>query len=49
MVLIKGRWIGVCAVARGLGILMAAVFPAGFLLLLVAFLLIGCGCCCMRR
>ncbi len=43
------RWLGVCAVALGSGILIAAIFPTGFLLFLVAFLLIGCGCGCMRR
>ncbi len=43
------RWLGLCALALGLGILIAAVFPAGCLLFLVAFLLIGCGLGCMRR
>lgn len=43
------RWLGVCAVALGLGILIAAIFPTGFLLFLVALLLIGCGCGCLRR
>lgn len=43
------RWLGLCAVTLGLGILIAAIFPTGFLLFLVAFLLIGCGCGCMRR
>lgn len=43
------RWLGVCAVGLGLGILIAAIFPTGFLLFLVAFLLIGCGLGCMRR
>ena len=43
------RWLGIFAVALGAGILIAAIFPAGFLLFLVAFLLIGCGCGCMRR
>jgi len=45
----KARWLGVCALALGLGILIAAIFPTGVLLFLVAFLLIGCGCTCMRR
>lgn len=44
-----GRWLGLCTVALGLGILIAAIFPTGFLLFLVAFLLIGCGCGCLRR
>ena len=43
------RWLGVFAVALGAGILIAAIFPAGFLLFLVAFVLIGCGCGCMRK
>ena len=36
-------------VNAAMGILIAAIFPTGCLLFLVAFLLIGCGCCCMRR
>ena len=43
------RWLGLCAAALGLGILITAIFPTGFLLFLVAFLLIGCGFGCMRR
>ena len=43
------RWLGLCALALGLGILICAVFPTGVLLFLVAFLLIGCGCGCMRK
>lgn len=42
-------WIGPCAVTMGLGILVAIVFPTGVLLFLVAFLLIACGCGCMRK
>ena len=45
----KIRWMGAFAMALGLGILIVAIFPTGFLLFLVAFLLIGCGCACMRR
>ena len=45
-----GRWVlGICAVALGCGILIAAIFPVGLLMFLVAFLLIGCGCACCRR
>jgi len=45
-----GSWIlGIFAVALGSGILIAAVFPVGALLFLVAFLLIACGCACCRR
>jgi hypothetical protein len=50
----RGGWestVGFCAVGLGLGILIAAIFPVGFLMLLVAFLLIVCGalCLCNRR
>ncbi len=43
------RLLGICAVALGAGILIAAIFPIGLLMFLVAFLLIGCGCACCRR
>ena len=43
------RLIGACALALGIGILIAVIFPTGFLLFLVAFLLIACGCGCMRK
>ena len=43
------RWLGAFAAALGLGILIAAIFPAGCLLFLVAFVLISCGCACMRK
>ena len=43
------HFLGLCAFALGVGILIAAIFPVGALLFLVAFLLIGCGCACMRR
>ena len=42
------RILGICAVALGAGILIAAIFPVGALLFL-AFLLIACGCACCRR
>ena len=45
----KWRLAGTCAFALGCGILIAAVFPVGLLLFLVAFLLIFCGIGCMRR
>ena len=46
----NGSWIlGVCAVALGAGILIAAIFPVGALMFLVAVLLIACGCACCRR
>jgi len=44
-----GCWLGVCAVSLGLGILIAAIFPTGFLLFIVALLLIACGSACLRR
>ena len=44
-----GRGIGICALALGLGILVAAIFPVGCLMFIVAFLLIACGICCMRQ
>ena len=43
------RILGICAVALGAGILIAAISPVGALLFLVAFLLIACGCACCRR
>lgn len=45
-----GCWLlGICAVALGAGILIAAIFPVGALMFLVAVLLIACGCACCRR
>ena len=44
-----GRGIGVCALALGLGILVAAIFPVGCLMFIVAFLLIACGISCLRH
>lgn len=41
--------LGIFAVALGAGILIAAIFPVGALLFLVATLLIACGCACCRR
>lgn len=41
--------LGIFAVSMGAGILIAAIFPVGALLFLVAFLLIACGCVCCRR
>jgi hypothetical protein len=42
-------FLGLLSVALGAGILIAAIFPTGFLLFLVAFLLIACGCFCCRH
>ena len=44
-----GYLLGIFAIALGSGILIAAIFPVGALLFLVAFLLIACGCGCCRR
>ena len=45
-----GHWaLGLFAVALGTGILIAAVFPVGALMFLVALLLIACGLACCRR
>ncbi len=43
------RFLGLFALTLGLGILIAAIFPAGALLFLISFLLIACGWACMRR
>lgn len=40
--------LGVCAIGLGTGILIAAIFPVGFLMFLVSFLLIACGIACLR-
>ena len=37
----SGRLLGLFAVALGAGILITAIFPVGFLLFLVAFVLIA--------
>lgn len=42
-------FLGLCALALGLSILIVAIFPVGGLMFLVAMLLIACGVCCMRR
>ena len=42
-----GRIIGICALSLGAGILIAAIFPVGLLMFLVAFLLIACGVKCL--
>ncbi|MBQ9330440.1 MAG: hypothetical protein IJ221_05590 [Oscillibacter sp.] len=42
-------FLGIFALALGVGILIAAIFPVGLLMFLVAFLLIACGCACCRR
>lgn len=44
-----GTALGICALALGLGILVAAVFPVGALMLLVAFLLVACGIVCLKK
>ena len=42
-----GRGVGICALALGVGILIAAIFPEGVLMFLVSFLLIACGIVCL--
>lgn len=42
-----GSAVGVCALGLGLGILIAAIFPTGLLLFLVAALLIASGLICI--
>ena len=37
------KLVGLCALALGVSILIVAIFPVGFLMLLIAFLLIICG------
>nr|WP_326125449.1 hypothetical protein [uncultured Oscillibacter sp.] len=44
-----GWFIGVFAVALGAGILIAAIFPVGALMFLVACVLIACGLACCKR
>ena len=43
-----GRFLGICALGLGLGILIAAIFPVGVLMFLVSFLLIACGIVCLK-
>lgn len=45
----KVRLLGICALALGLGILITAIFPVGCLLIIIAFLLIGCGFYCAKN
>ena len=41
--------IGIFAIAMGAGILIAAIFPTGLLMFLVATLLTASGCACWKR
>ena len=45
------RWmlIGLCALALGIAIVIVAIFPDGFLMLLAAALLIFCGVGLLKR
>ena len=43
------RWLGIAAIALGIGVLISVLFPEGALLFLVAVLLILCGCLSLRR
>lgn len=42
-------WLGICAAALGAGILVGALFPTGFALLIAAALLMACGWLCCRE
>ncbi|MBQ9648713.1 MAG: hypothetical protein IJV43_10195 [Oscillospiraceae bacterium] len=43
------KLIGLCALALGISILIVAIFPVGFLMLLIAALLIFCGIGLLKR
>ena len=43
------KLIGICALALGAAILITAIFPVGFLMFLVALLLIFCGVGLIKR
>ena len=44
----RGNCGAVIGLGLGLGILIAAIFPVGALMFLVAFLLIACGIICLK-
>ena len=46
-----GKWIiiGFIALILGIAIVITAIIPSGFLLFLIAILLIGCGICILKR
>ena len=46
---VSRRRMGLLSLALGLGILVAAIFPVGCLMFIVAFLLIACGISCLRH
>lgn len=43
------KLIGICALALGTAIVIVAIFPVGFLMLLIAALLIFCGVGLLKR
>ncbi len=45
----KWKLIGLCALALGAAIVIVAIFPVGFLMILIAFLLIACGIGLLKR
>jgi len=45
----KWKLIGLCALALGAAIVIVAIFPVGFIMFLVAFLLIFCGIGLIKR
>lgn len=43
------RWLGVAAIALGVGIMITVIFPEGALLFMIAALLVICGCLSLKR
>lgn len=43
------RWLGVAAIALGVGIMITVIFPEGALLFMIAVLLVVCGCLSLKR
>ena len=45
----KWNRLGLCALALGSSVVIVAIFPVSFLMILAAFLLIACGIWLLRR
>ncbi|MGM9618417.1 MAG: hypothetical protein ACI3W8_01060 [Oscillospiraceae bacterium] len=45
----RHRWLGVAAIALGVGIMITVIFPEGALLFMIAVLLVICGCLSLRH
>ncbi len=43
------RWLGVAAIALGIGIMITVIFPQGALLFMIAVLLVVCGCLSLKH